>query len=63
MKWAHLPMAGGLFDQKPELLDRFMYIFAAVNEEQKRRDAEEKAKRGGPKAKPRGGKMRSRPTY
>ena len=27
MKWAHLPVAGGIYDQHPELMDDFMYIF------------------------------------
>lgn len=28
-KWNYLPMAGGLYDQNPDLLDHFYYIFAA----------------------------------
>ncbi len=27
MKWAHLPVAGGIYDQHPQLLEDFMYIF------------------------------------
>lgn len=41
MKWAHLPVEGGLYAQSPELLDQFRQIFSARNEHQ----AEEEAKR------------------
>lgn len=34
MKWAHLPNAGGLYDQDPDLLDRFEYIFGALNQKE-----------------------------
>lgn len=48
MKWNHLPLAGGLYEQDPELLDGFMYIFgerAAYEEEQERkRKAEDRRK-------------------
>lgn len=40
MKWAHLPNAGGLYDQDPDLLDQFRYIFSARSEH----DAEERKK-------------------
>lgn len=36
MKWAHLPVAGGLYDQSPELLDAFRHIFAERGKEQDR---------------------------
>lgn len=43
-KWAALPVAGGLYDQDPELLDRFLVIHSEINkakeEEQKRHKAE-----------------------
>lgn len=55
MKWSHLPVAGGLYDQDPILLDQFRYIFAKRGEEQERerkrnaREAEQaKSKRGKP---------------
>lgn len=32
MKWAHLPVAGGIYDQHPQLLDEFMYIFRKQSE-------------------------------
>lgn len=28
MKWNHLPEKGGLYQQNPEILDRFYYILA-----------------------------------
>jgi hypothetical protein len=36
MKWSHLPLAGGLYDQSPDLLDQFRYIFGKRGEEQER---------------------------
>lgn len=45
MKWAHLPVAGGLYDQDPELLRKFRDIFEALDEaqvaEQKKQEAEQ----------------------
>lgn len=32
MRWAHLPVAGGLYDQHPELLDQWQVIFRLENE-------------------------------
>jgi len=44
MKWAHLPVAGGLYDQSPELLEAFQLIFAergeAEAEERKKQERE-----------------------
>jgi len=40
MKWAHLPVAGGLYDQHPDLMDAFRIIFAA----RAKHDAEEREK-------------------
>jgi hypothetical protein len=40
MKWSHLPVAGGLYDQHPDLLDAFRTIFSA----RARHDAEEREK-------------------
>lgn len=36
MKWAHLPVAGGLYDQDPILLERWRIIFAKRAEYQER---------------------------
>ena len=58
MKWAHLPNAGGLYDQDPELLDKFEYIFGEIakhekSEQEKRdkeqRDAKARKMRSGPR--------------
>lgn len=27
MDWNHLPVAGGIYDQHPKMMDDFMYIF------------------------------------
>lgn len=50
MKWNHLPVAGGLYDQHPKLLEDFRYIFAARNaheaeKEQKRKQEQDRNKR------------------
>lgn len=41
MKWAHLPNAGGIYDQHPDLLDGFQIIFY----ERSKHEAEEEQKR------------------
>lgn len=50
MKWSHLPNAGGLYDQDPELLDGFRYIFSVraehEAEEQRQREREANKKPG-----------------
>lgn len=41
MKWAHLPVAGGIYDQHPDMMDQFMYIFrkkAEWEEQERKRD-------------------------
>ncbi len=43
MKWAHLPVAGGLYDQDPRLLEEFQVLFQEIGEARKR--ADEKRKR------------------
>lgn len=43
MRWAHLPVAGGLYDQDPELLRKFEILFNEVNEHEKRESAKQKA--------------------
>jgi len=47
MKWNHLPNKGGLYDQHPDLLDQFNYIFGerSEQEEKDRRKDEAKQKR------------------
>ncbi len=49
MKWAHLPVAGGLYDQHPQFLDEISYIFSERNkyQEKKRKDDERKQKMSG----------------
>jgi len=42
MKFAHLPMDGGLFNQDPVLLDRFQYIFNSLAEEEERKERQRK---------------------
>jgi hypothetical protein len=44
MKWNHLPVAGGLYDQDPDLLDKFAFIFQEVHAEEARKDEERKKK-------------------
>lgn len=47
MKWNHLPVAGGLYDQDPQLVDGFMIIFSARAEyeaEQERKREREMGK-------------------
>lgn len=42
MRWTHLPVAGGMYDQDPELLRKFIIIFAAqakYEAEQRRKEA------------------------
>jgi hypothetical protein len=41
MKWNHLPVEGGLYDQHPKLLEDFRYIFAKRGEH----EAEQERKR------------------
>jgi hypothetical protein len=53
MKWAHLPVAGGIYEQHPQLLARWQYIFGrrAEQQEKERREQERKsqAQRGSPR--------------
>lgn len=67
MKWAHLPVAGGLYDQDPELLRKFEILFREVDEHERRETEKQKAeqKRNASKGKPsrtpmRGGRGRRR---
>lgn len=41
MKWAHLPVAGGIYDQDPEFIDGIQLIFEAQARKAKR-DADER---------------------
>ena len=49
MKWNHLPVEGGLYDQHPDLLDGFMVIFAERSQHEAEEAEREKqnSKRGG----------------
>lgn len=48
MKWNHLPVAGGIYDQHPQLLDEWAYIFEQKNEHDKReREKEKNASKSG----------------
>jgi hypothetical protein len=43
MKWSHLPVAGGIYDQRPELMDKFQIIFQMRAEiEAKRQEEDER---------------------
>lgn len=37
MKWAHLPVAGGMYDQDPQFVEDMYYILAQVNKAQNER--------------------------
>lgn len=43
MKWAHLPIVGGVYAQHPKLLDDFLYIFSKRAEYEAAKAAKEKA--------------------
>jgi len=51
MKWAHLPVAGGIFDQHPQWVEETRYIFNERNayreKEAKAREAEMKGRNRG----------------
>jgi hypothetical protein len=46
MQWNHLPVAGGMMDQNPQVLEMFEYMFTeqqkAEERKQKKKDAEMK---------------------
>lgn len=46
MKWAQLPNSGGLYDQDPELLEQFRYIFGAQGAEEERKAKERERSMG-----------------
>lgn len=49
MKWNHLPVAGGIYDQHPKLIDEWMILFELQakhrEKEQQRQAAEMRRKR------------------
>jgi len=51
MKWAHLPVAGGLYDQDPDLLSKFQYMFQQrakhESEERQKQKRESMSRQGG----------------
>lgn len=51
MKWAHLPVAGGIYDQHPKLIEEWQILFReqaeARQEEIEREKREAKAKKPG----------------
>lgn len=59
MKWAHLPNAGGLYDQDPDLLDKFEYIFGEMAAHER---AEEEKRKKKEKSTPSSARLSSRPT-
>lgn len=44
MKWSHLPVAGGIYDQHPLLMDKFQIIFQTRAEIEAKRQQEEERK-------------------
>jgi len=44
MRWAALPVAGGLYDQRPELLDEWQIIFTERHAYEAKKAAEDKRK-------------------
>lgn len=44
MKWSHLPVAGGIYDQHPILMDKFQIIFQMRAEIESKRQEEEERK-------------------
>jgi len=53
MKWNHLPVAGGIYDQHPRLLQEWSIIFAAKAEHEKEEAKKQKAQMEKSKSKPR----------
>lgn len=53
MKWAHLPVPGGLYDQHPKLMDDFLIIMheEARVEAKRAREQEMKSKQKGKRGK------------
>ena len=45
MKWNHLPVAGGLYDQDPILLDQWAYLFELQAEEREKEQERQERER------------------
>lgn len=43
MNWAHLPVAGGLYDQHPRLLEEWAIIWSMKSQHEKRKKAMDEA--------------------
>lgn len=43
MSWTHLPNAGGIYDQDPELLDKFKILWSLQNEHEREKQARQKS--------------------
>lgn len=44
-RWSCLPVAGGVYDQHPELIEKFLYIFHAKADNEKRERQKAEAQR------------------
>jgi hypothetical protein len=44
MKWAHLPVAGGIYDQDPKLMAAFRYIMGEKSAHEAREDKKRQRK-------------------
>jgi hypothetical protein len=42
MKWSHLPVGGGIYDQHPKLLDDWLTIMGIDGEQEEKRMREQK---------------------
>lgn len=45
MKWNHLPVAGGIYDQHPGLLEKWEFMFSERAKYEREQEEKEKAKR------------------
>ena len=52
MQWNHLPVAGGLYDQNPEILERFYYIMGEQAKWDKQQAEKREAERSRSSMKP-----------
>lgn len=43
MQWSHLPVAGGIYDQSPKLIDEWAVLFNIQAEVEKEREKKQKA--------------------
>ncbi len=58
MKWAHLPVAGGLYDQHPKMLDDFLTIMQIEGQAEKRKNSQNMGGKKAPSALGRKGRRR-----